>query len=79
MGYTLDTMAQKKVIANNSESIKPKRKAPPKGWKPGQSGNPKGRPKDGESWAAVIKEISDMPADEVLALVGKGNDLGRSF
>lgn len=33
-------------------------------WKPGQSGNPRGRPPEGESWAAVIKKISNMTGDE---------------
>lgn len=66
-------------VANNKESIKKKRKAPPAGWKPGQSGNPKGRPKDGESWAAIIKEISAMTPTQIVTLVGKDNDLGRSL
>ena len=30
-----------------------------KGWKPGQSGNPKGRPKKGEAWADVANELLD--------------------
>lgn len=29
-------------------------------WPKGTSGNPKGRPKEGESWAAIIKKIGDM-------------------
>ena len=29
-------------------------------WKPGQSGNPAGSPKRGESWAEIIKRIGDM-------------------
>ena len=28
-----------------------------KGWKPGQSGNPKGRPKKGEAWADVANDL----------------------
>ena len=36
-------------------------------WKPGQSGNPKGRPPEGESWAAVIKKISNMTGEEAVA------------
>ena len=43
-----DTAKQK----NNS-----KRKAPPKAWKPGQSGNPKGRPKKGFTIADRIRGI----------------------
>ena len=47
-------------------------------WKKGEkSPNPAGRPKDGESWAAIIKSVGDMyPADLVL-FIGKDNDLGR--
>ena len=29
-------------------------------WKPGQSGNPNGRPKKGQSWAEIIRELGDM-------------------
>jgi hypothetical protein len=36
-----------------------------KSWKPGTSGNPKGRPKRGESWAELIKEIGEMTGPEV--------------
>lgn len=68
---------------NTVKTDKPKRKAPRTAWKPGQSGNPKGAPKDGESWAAIIKEISNMPPDEIFELVGKTNgkinDLGRAY
>jgi len=76
-------MADEKT-ANSSKSLnKSKRKAPPKAWKPGQSGNPKGRPAEGESWAAIIKEISAMSADELFEIVGKTNgrinDLGAAY
>lgn len=43
----------------------------------GFSGNPAGRPKDGESWAAIIKAVGDMYPADILAFVGKNNDLGR--
>lgn len=46
-------------------------------WKPGQSGNPKGRPKDGESWAAIIKSVGDMYPADIIAFIGRNNDLGR--
>ena len=36
------------------------KRVPPKAWKKGQSGNPKGAPKRGESWAEIIKRIGDM-------------------
>jgi hypothetical protein len=45
-------------------------------WGKGESGNPKGRPKEGESWAAIIKEISSMTPDQIIKLVGRDNDLG---
>ena len=44
--------------ANNSTTVK--RKAPPGAWKKGQSGNPKGAPKRGESWAEIITRIGNM-------------------
>jgi hypothetical protein len=37
-----------------------KRKAPSTAWKPGQSGNPAGAPKRGESWAELIKRIGEL-------------------
>ena len=33
-------------------------------WKPGQSGNPKGSPKRGESWAEIIKRYGEMTPGE---------------
>jgi len=33
-------------------------------WKPGQSGNPKGSPKRGESWAEIIKRYGEMTPSE---------------
>jgi hypothetical protein len=56
-----------------------KRKAPKTAWKPGQSGNPAGRPKDGESWAAVIKAVGEMYPDDLLVFIPKGNDLGNAI
>jgi hypothetical protein len=46
-----------------------KRKPSPSAWKKGQSGNPKGRPADGESWAATIKRISGMTGEEASSYV----------
>lgn len=34
-------------------------------WKPGQSGNPKGAPKRGESWAELIKLYGEMTPEEI--------------
>lgn len=62
----------------NTTKTGTKRKVPKNAWKPGQSGNPAGRPKDGHSWAAIIKAVGDMYPDDILAFVGNGNELGRA-
>jgi hypothetical protein len=54
-----------------------KRKAPKTAWKPGVSGNPAGRPKDGESWAAIIAAVGNMYPDDLIKFIGRNNDLGR--
>jgi hypothetical protein len=56
-----------------------KRPVPKTAWKKGQSGNPKGRPKDGESWSAIIKAVGDMYPDDILTFIGKDNQLGRTI
>lgn len=63
--------------ANKAKSDK--RKAPKSAWKPGQSGNPAGRPKDGESWAAIIASVGNMNAEDLLAFIGTTNDLGKAI
>ena len=45
-------------------------KIPPKAWKPGHSGNPVGRPRDGASWKAILEEVSNMTAAEIASIVG---------
>jgi hypothetical protein len=50
-----------------------------KGWVKGQSGNPAGRPRDGESWAAIIKAVGDMYPADILLFIGENNDLGRAL
>lgn len=52
--------------ANNKTTVK--RKAPPRAWKKGQSGNPKGAPKRGESWAETIKAIFDLDGPDIAAM-----------
>lgn len=39
--------------------------------------NPKGRPKDEESWAGIIRAIGDMYPEDILEFIPKNNDLGR--
>jgi hypothetical protein len=67
--------------ANSSATVK--RKAPPKAWKKGESGNPKGAPKRGESWAEIIKRIGDMTpieaAQHAQAIAGKLKVMGDSL
>lgn len=43
-----------------------------KGWKKGQSGNPKGRPKKGEAWADVANELLDSSAIDITMTTGSG-------
>lgn len=53
------------MSANTHITDKPKRKAPRTAWKKGQSGNPAGAPKRGESWAEIIKVYGDMTPQEI--------------
>lgn len=64
-----------KVTANNGKTTKPRGRP----WKPGQSGNPKGRPKDGESWSAIIAAVGNMYSSDLLAFIGTDNELGREI
>lgn len=50
-----------------------------KRWKKGESGNPSGRPKDGESWAAIVKTVSNMDVDNLLDVVGSESELGKTI
>lgn len=59
----------KSKSANTSTTEK--RAAPKTAWKKGQSGNPKGAPKRGQSWAEVIQEIGEMTPDEARAMSEK--------
>jgi len=68
-------------MARNSaikDTTKKKRPAPPHAWKPGQSGNPAGAPKRGQSWKEIITEESNKTADEIATELGS-NDLGRAY
>ncbi len=66
-----------KALANK-EKTKPKKPAPAHAWKPGQSGNPAGRPKDGESWAGVFKDLANRTPEELAEMFGS-NDLGNAY
>ena len=68
-----------KKPANKTQTAKPKRKATSSSWKPGQSGNPSGRPKDGQSWREVITDVSNMTIDDILVMVGSDNELGMQL
>lgn len=72
-------MSKKDGPANTLELGKPQRDEKGRWMKGTPPPNPTGRPADGESWAAIIKEIGEMPAEEIIALVGRDNDLGRAF
>lgn len=69
-------MAMGKLIANKKET---KKRGNPAWEKGGASPNPAGRPKDGESWSAIIKEVGNMYPDDLLGFIGRGNDLGRDI
>ena len=66
-------------MSAKTQATEKKRKAPKTAWKKGQSGNPAGRPKDGESWSAIIKTVGDMYPADLLAFIGENNDLGRQI
>lgn len=66
-------------MATSANKSKTKRKPPPHAWKPGQSGNPAGRPKDGESWSAIIKKVGDMYPDDILLFIGQTGDLANAI
>ena len=64
-----------KSTANSGKTAKPRGKPFPKGV----SGNPAGRPKDGESWAAIIAAVGNMYPDDILEFIGRDNDLGKEI
>ena len=56
-----------------------KKRGNPNWVKGGKSPNPTGRPKDGESWEGIIKSVGDMYPADIIAFVGRNNDLGRAL
>lgn len=65
-----------KQSANTSKTDK-KRKPPKSAWPKGISGNPAGRPKDGESWSSIFASVGNMYTQDILEFIGRTNDLGQ--
>ncbi len=75
-----DDESQQQAQAERASRQVSGRKRPPTktSWKPGQSGNPAGRPRTGQSLAEVFASLTDMTADELAAEVGgNATQLGR--
>jgi hypothetical protein len=68
-------MADKKSVANKKVITKGKPHRFPKGV----SGNPAGRPKTGQSWGEIAKEIGDQYPEEVVTLFGVNTIMGKAF
>lgn len=66
------------AAANTKKTATTKRKPRGKPFPKGVSGNPKGRPKDGESWAGVFKDLANKTAEELAEMFGT-NDLGNAY
>jgi len=70
---------KKPANKEGTDKPKPKRKAPKTAWKPGQSGNPAGRPKTGESWSEIFRMVGEMYPEDVISIIGRTTDLGRAY
>ena len=70
-------MTQKKP-ANRPTSGKT-RTVPKTAWKPGESGNPAGRPKNGTSGSEIFKEVGEQYPEEVTELFGTHSSLGKKY
>ena len=68
-----------KLAPNPKSTVKRKPRGKPFTGKDDPRNNLAGRPKDGESWSGVIKAIGEMYPDDIIAFVGKDNDLGRAI
>jgi hypothetical protein len=73
------TPANTRSTAKVTDHENPKESKRGSRWPKGKSGNPKGRPKDGESWAGVMKELSNMTTDEIMDLVGRTSAIGKKL
>ena len=63
----------------NTPKLDKKKKPPKTAWAKGVSGNPAGRPKTGQSWGEIAKEIGDQYPEEVTELFGANTVMGRAF
>lgn len=71
-----DAMSKKKAIGQNTEANTGQRGKLAAPWKPGQSGNPGGRPKSAVSLVHWMREFGGMTTEQV---ADKAGDLGREF
>jgi hypothetical protein len=53
-----------KILSGNRKKTGMSNKNPPNQFKPGQSGNPNGRPKSGSSWREIISQAVERITDE---------------
>lgn len=58
------------LSANRKTAQKAAAKKRPQTWKPGQSGNPAGGPKRGQSWRELIAELGDLDGPSAAERVG---------
>jgi hypothetical protein len=65
------------TAANNKTAAKAKPRGKP--WPKGVSGNPKGRAKDGQSWAGIIREVGEMYPEDLLAFIPTSNPMGQQL
>jgi Family of unknown function (DUF5681) len=59
--------------ANSTKTVKPKGKRRGGSWKPGQSGNPGGRPKDAFKIAEYARQFSTEAIDKIVAIMRDPN------
>jgi hypothetical protein len=59
----------------NAENSKRKKPATPASWKPGQSGNPLGGPRRGESWGELITYVGNLSSTEVRELLARRSNI----
>jgi Family of unknown function (DUF5681) len=65
----MDQPDQPKTAKNPAPAAQARRKPPtPASWKPGQSGNPKGRPRKGNALTEAIREAADPEELAAIAL-----------